>query len=232
MRDSLSYTQILSALAVLVFVISGCGESNRNPDVVDTQQDFVQNPPPSFPPIDPGPGLDDGNPAIEVSFIVSGEPLDGHTGPSFPAFETPPLNTDSLLKVRITSGPAGNLTLPGYSNYTARYGCVGYTISPMSCDFNGENCLDIGAGVAVILAVEGESHSNCSNAPTSVVKDFSVWLGGPGPIKIKVDNAKYDHFCYEKSFLIGQCSSPLGRVYDYHTATGTLDIQVNSLASP
>jgi len=173
------------------------------------------------------------NPAVPVipftptytsSFVMSG------TGGTLPGAAITDIFTDTIFKVRVTAGSASNLALPagtngGYSNFSASYSCVSYTIEAL-----GQT------RTTVPLSVSGSSTMNlCKNSPSEQVFDFSSRLTpGHGPVSVTIKSAKYDYYC--QLLLMGYiyngyyntyCSASLYPVYKTHTVTGNLDIQVN-----
>ena len=152
------------------------------------------------------------DPALSYSFSLDG------TGGNVTSYQTPTFNTDTILKVRITGGPAGPITVPN-SNFSMNYYCVGYTVTVL------------GQTVATKpLAVNGGNPSLCPD--TQQVIDFSSRLiPGHGPVSISVTAPRYDYYCelYWNGMISGtpQMYCPLHTVYKTHTVTGQLDVQVN-----
>ncbi len=157
-------------------------------------------------------------PAYTYDFAVTG------SGGTTPSWQSPLVETDNLLKVRVSAGNASRISLPsGYSNFTATYGCVQYTIRAL------------GQTVTTGLLSTGSASSSvyCPNAPTSQVIDFSSRLGsGHNSVNIEVTEVRYDFYC--QMLMQGLISSmyyntycPSYPVYRTHTVTGQLDIQVN-----
>jgi hypothetical protein len=160
-------------------------------------------------------------PAITFSFSVTG------SGGALPAYTTPVINTDNILKIKITPGLSDRISIPTYSNFTANYECVTYTVTAL--------------GKSVTTEVLCPSQPD---KPSSQIIDFSDRLGpGHGPVTVTVDRVRYDFYC----LLWTQCQlepfnptcyysfypaaysfyCPLRTTYRNHTVTGNLAIQVN-----
>lgn len=153
----------------------------------------------------------DFNPAYSFDFSITG-----------PQGSTPTATTnvpaDSILVVKVNAGAAGNLSVPGYENYTAPYGCIQYTI-----EVNGHS------ETTDVLAVPGGiSQYLCPGAPSEQIIDFSPYAGGAGQAEVKVRNARYDFRC----LWVNSMECPMSNVYYSHTVTGSLDIQVNGTYIP
>jgi hypothetical protein len=163
------------------------------------------------------------------SFVVSG------AKGTDPTATLPDVLTDSVLKVRVTAGPAGNLALSssaygGYSNYSGQYYCVKYTVEVVGFGQATTHALAVGGGSTV-----------CPDADDSEVIDFSRRLTpGHGPVDIKVSAAGYDYYCgllysgmipsayYNWNYWVNQyCSPSLYPVYQTHTVSGSLEVEVN-----
>lgn len=144
------------------------------------------------------------------------------------------VDTDNLLKVKITPGAAGPLADPNQSsNFTANYGCVSYTITVLGR--TEHPTLRVGAGSPA-----------CPGAPESYTIDFSNRLSpGHNSVTVQVSNPRYDFYylsCVPQPWLYGvspyqpfyyiesECRTKYGmyNVYKNHTVTGTLEIQVNT----
>lgn len=167
-------------------------------------------------------------PAITFSFNVTG------SGGAHPSFTTQPVNTDTILKIKITAGQASNLNIPIYSNFTANYDCVSYTVTALGKSVTTQP-----------LSASGENSALCPNAPPSEIIDFSDRLGpGHGPVTITIDRVRYDFYCklwtrcqpelswnptcYYSFYPATQSMyCPMRTVYRNHTVTGDLAIQVN-----
>jgi|GEM_PF-1712989 len=164
-------------------------------------------------------------PAITESFTVSGS---SGTSPSY----TTTVNTDNLLKIKVTAGGAGQITDPNYG-FSGTYGCVSYKVTVLGST-QTTKLLAVGSQSDMLSAI------NCPGASTSQVLDFSGRLtSGHGSITVKVEAAAYDFYCrgcetypwLYNAYPYGaySCSlyCPSRPVYQTHTVTGNLDIQVN-----
>lgn len=164
-------------------------------------------------------------PPITESFTVSGP---SGTTPSY----TTTVNTDNLLKIKVTAGGAGQITDPTYG-FSGTYGCVSYKVTVLGST-QTTKLLAVGSQSDMLGAI------NCPGASTSQVLDFSGRLtSGHGAITVKVEAASYDFYCrgcetypwLYNAYPYGaySCSlyCPSRPVYQTHTVTGNLDIQVN-----
>lgn len=158
-------------------------------------------------------------PPIRANFTLTGA---SGTSPSHSVTVT----TDNILKIRINSGSASQLAVPGYSNFSAQYNCITYIVNVLGQDTQTQT-----------LSVNG---GNCSGAEDSQVIDLSNRLTpGHGSVTITVRAGSYDFYCTSclsqpwlyNAYPYGpySCSyyCPLKTVYKTHTVTGSLDIQVN-----
>lgn len=166
------------------------------------------------------------NPPIAFSYNLAGI---GTTGTLPSKWVSAEVQTDNLLKVKVSPGAAGGLNLPPINGvsygYVANYGCISYDVKVLDQTITTQT-----------LSVNGGSFA-CPNAPTSQVLDFSSRLTpGHGPIKVEVSNARYDFYCqscytfpwFFNAYQYG-CNMycPLRPLFKNHTAAGTLKIQVN-----
>jgi len=203
----------IAALLIITFMLSACGMTNSNSTndpLVDDNNGGTILPPITFP--------DDGQgDPLDFSFSVSGSQGEDPE-------EVFTVNTDSVLRLRVTSGPAQAIDLPGVS-FTARYGCVQYAIT-----VNGRTA------DTVILSVEGEDNQHCPDAPTSVLMDFSDRLGGPDAPTITVSDARYDFYCrlWFRGVIGGGYNlyCPIRAAFKNHILSGTLKVQVNGTRAP
>lgn len=158
-------------------------------------------------------------PAFTTTFTLTGS---SGTSPSY----SYTVQTDNLLKVKVTAGAATNV-IPG-SNFSATYECVSYNVTAMG------QTLSTGT-----LSVSG-GNSICPNAPTSKTLDFSSRLtSGHGDVTVKIVATGYDFYCqscltypwmfnaYPYGYYSCSMYCPLKTVYQNHGVTGTMDIQVN-----
>jgi len=163
-----------------------------------------------------------GLPPLTYTFSLTGP------GGSQDTYTTPSITTDSILKVRVTAGPAGQLSAAGvaYSNFSSTYNCISYTVGAIG------QTADTGA-----LNVGYQYSALCPNAQSSAVLDFSGRLTpGHGAVKVQVSSARYDFYCnlLMQGWVYGtyQMFCPLHTVYKNHTITGSLSIQVNGTTGP
>jgi hypothetical protein len=165
------------------------------------------------------PGTPDFTPTLTDSSYITG------ASGTRPSYTTGTINTDSIIKVRITAGPAGQVSIPSgtYSNYSASYYCVKYNVTVLGQTVT-TNALSVNGGGAL-----------CPQAADNQVIDFSSRLiPGHGPVTVRVSSARYDYYC--QLLMMGYispyywqtyCSTSLYPLYQTHTATFTLDIQTN-----
>lgn len=226
MKDRKTFTLILTSLGLILFASACGGQPYAEPAAL--------TPPPSSSGGSSGGGSGGSGgistnftPAITFSFSVTG------SGGTSPAYVTPIINTDNILKVKISTGMSDRLSIPTYSNFTANYNCVTYTVTALGKSVTTEP-----------LSPNEMGSPLCPNASDSQVIDFSDRLGpGHGPVTITVDRTRYDFYCQ----LWTQCQAdpfsptcyysfypathsmycPLRTVYRNHTVTGNLAIQVN-----
>ncbi|MEK6704485.1 MAG: hypothetical protein AABZ06_01725 [Bdellovibrionota bacterium] len=200
-------------MAIFMASIASCGkqsyrESPQNNNVSSTEgssNGSVDNTDNTTSNLEP-----DLNPPLTFSFNIKGS--GGYT--------TPAIDTDNVLKVRIISGPSEKISIPGYSNFTANYGCVSYKITVAGR-----------STVTSILSVSG-FNGLCKESSDNQVIDFSNRLGqGHNSVEISVSEARYDFYCqlYMAGWVWGDMNMfcPLRTVYQNHTVTGSLEIQVN-----
>ncbi len=164
-------------------------------------------------------------PTESFSFTVTG--ANGTT----PSWTSPTVYTDSILKIQISAGQAGQISANNYSNFTASYGCVEYTIGV----YNSQGTI-IGQSFSTgVLAVNG-GDANCSGAATSWTQDLSqsVLTAGAGPVTIRILGTENDFDCllYEQGYsgLMGPDNTlycPVRPTYQTHTVTGTVGVQTN-----
>lgn len=165
-------------------------------------------------------------PPITSAFSLTGQ---GGTTPTF----SMTVSTDDLLKVKITPGAAGQISVPGYSNFSSTYNCVSFRVKILG------QTVDTGT-----MQVNG-GNSLCANAPTSKTLNLSNRLtAGHGDITIDVEASGYDFYCQScltMPWLYGaypygnsSCSlyCPSHTVYRTHTVTGTVSVQVNGTTAP
>lgn len=123
-------------------------------------------------------------------------------------------NSSRTLRVKISPLSAPNITVPGYSNWVFPYGCLQVTVS-----VNGITKM------TQVLRVNGMSQSSqCANAPTSEVLDFSSQMSGNGPVTVTVQNAVYDNCRYNWPMYYG-CS--MSQVWQSHRVAMNVQVQVD-----
>lgn len=157
-------------------------------------------------------------PAITDNFSLNGP------GGTVTSYSTS-VNTDNVLSVEITAGAAGQMTLGTYSNYSATYGCISYSVEA--------NGYTQSTGTLAVSSDSGTDY-NCPSAAQSATLDFSSTLSpGHGETTITVTPIGYDFYCqYCESYpsLFGYACAgycPLHSIYKTHTVTGTIAITVN-----
>lgn len=209
------------SLGVSLFLVS-CGSRPATSTTFNTDNGQILTGPTYTPTSDPSPTptvtsvpTQELLPPITSNFTVSGA---SGTSPSYKIS----VDTDDLLRVKVTAGPAGKVTGDKYGFY-AVYDCVQYTVTV--------------AGQSVTTQTLSVNPSNvCPGAPSSQTIDFSSRLtSGHGSIEIKVTATGYDFYCKDcwaktpAAYAYGSCSyyCPLRGLYSTHTATGQLSIQVN-----
>ncbi len=219
---------------IVSYVTSGCGgDSYRDTGTgVPTGTTVAGAPAPANPgtggQVIVGPGAETTNlqttdsvvPTITADFTVTG------AGGSKPTAEMNDIHTNSLLKIKVISGPSTNNSvsygaLAGtYTNFSASYTCIMYKIEGLGSPYQ-----------TPFLALNGSS-MNCPGAPSSVVVDMSSRLtAGHGAVNLTISAIKYDNACdgnplcwsngYYGGTLIGRS------VYINHSVTGYLEIQTN-----
>ena len=123
-------------------------------------------------------------------------------------------NTSRTLKVRITPLSAPNITIPGYTNWVFPYGCLQVTVA-----VNGITKM------TQVLRVNGmSSSSQCANAPTSEVLDFTNQMTGNGNVTVTVQNAVYDNCRYSWPMYYG-CY--MTQVWQSHRVAMNVQVQTD-----
>jgi len=158
-------------------------------------------------------------------------------------YTTGSVETDNLLRVKVTALPGSQITATNGSgsNFTANYGCVKYTVK-----VNGT------VRQTQVLRVGGVLNSLCPTAPESEILDFSsILAAGHHSLTVQVTEARYDFYCqmfqpqilncgtspftYQNSYCSYQpstwwqsnyCTNGYG-VWQTHNVNGRLQIQVN-----
>jgi len=162
----------------------------------------------------------DGVAPVSVSFSVQGAGT----------YTSPAVNTDNLLKIRIIPNMAP--VISSTVGYTPAYNCASFNVTVLGRTVRTE-----------VLRV-GSNTANCPNAKAEQIIDFSGRLSpGHNEVNILVDAVQTDwkfSACLNGGFqpynlwlwpntTATTCGwySPMNSLYTTHTATGTLDIQVN-----
>jgi hypothetical protein len=146
-------------------------------------------------------------------------------------FTSPSVETDNLLKVKVTALAGSTVTLSSGSgsNFTANYGCVKYTVKVNNTVRQTQ-----------FLRVGGAPNSLCPGAPEFEVLDFSsILASGHHTLSVSVTEARYDFYC---QMLYSNMMLPYGpwdpwavsnyctngySVWKTHNVNGRLQIQVN-----
>ena len=92
--------------------------------------------------------------------------------------------TSAQLKVKIVPLVAPN-SPGGAGTFNFPYGCVQFNVKV--------NNHTQSTGVIRVAGVTQNSNSQCANAPTSVVLDFSTYLTGSGSVSVTVSDPVYDN---------------------------------------
>ncbi len=127
------------------------------------------------------------------------------------------LATSRTLKIKVTPLSAPNVTLPGYTGWVFPYGCLRLQVK-----VNGTT------QTTKILRVGSEQQgatSQCANAPTYQVLDFTNAMTGNGPITVTVSNAEYDNCRYTWPMNYG-CS--MSAIFKNHIVDATIATQVDN----
>ena len=122
--------------------------------------------------------------------------------------------TSRTLRVKITPLSAPNVTIPGYSNWVFPYGCLQVTVV-----VNGITKM------TQVLRVNGMAQSSqCANAPTYEILDFTNQMTGSGNVTVTVQNAVYDNCRYNWPMYYGCYMS---QVWQNHRVAMNVQIQTN-----
>jgi len=124
-------------------------------------------------------------------------------------------NTDRTLVVQISALSAPNFTLVGYTNWVEPYGCMSVNITV--------NGITRGSGVLQVPGVT-QNNSECMNAPSSVMVDFSDVTTGDGPVTVTFSGAQYDNCRYTNPDAYG-CA--LTAVWQNHQAAFNAAVQTD-----
>ena len=147
-----------------------------------------------------------------------------------------PLMTDNLFQVQVTAGAAGPIAAGGtYSNFVANYNCISFRLTLQFQNASG-TWVNGQSVTTSPLSVNGASDPYaCPNAVATQTIDFSSQLtAGHGQVRVVVDHASNDWYCVlmaegyiSSAYYNTYCSTSLYPVYQTHTVTGTLGLQVD-----
>jgi hypothetical protein len=240
------HTKSALALGLLVALATGCGAGGyrenqlTRPNVTGNQTTTPTTTVGST--TTTAPAASDINPTVSYDFTITGQ---GGNFPTWPKTgeEPPALKTDATLKVRVTAGPASQVSpLPGskvpYSNWTMAYDCVEYTISVLG-QTRKTGILKVGTGGTM-----------CPTAPSAKTFDLKGMLyPGHPDIQVKVVGASYSLYCQwlysgllstslwpytNVTFQQAQslyCSTAMYPLLNVHTVTGSIDVEVDGIDS-
>jgi len=161
-----------------------------------------------------------GIPAYTYSFSVTG--ADGNN----PSYQAPAVETDNLLRVRISAGPGEKVSIPQYSNFVGQYDCVQYKVEALGR-----------AQWTPILSLSGAGNPYCPGSVSFADLDFSSRLGsGHNSVNVNVTAVRSDYYC--KLYFGGYMPHltrewaianycPVSSVYRTHVVTGKMQVQVN-----
>ena len=96
--------------------------------------------------------------------------------------------TSRTLKVKIKPLPAPNIVVPGYTNWVFPYGCMSVSVTV--------NGMTRGTQVLKVEGVAQGQTTQCANATTSKVLDFTDFMTGTGSTVVVISNANYDNCRY------------------------------------
>lgn len=96
--------------------------------------------------------------------------------------------TSKTLRVKIKPLAAPNIIVPGYTNWVFPYGCVSVSVTV--------NGMTRGTQVLRVEGVAQGQSSQCANAPTSQILDFTDVITGTGNTLVEISNANYDNCRY------------------------------------
>ncbi len=220
---------IIASIAALPLALSACGATTyRGP--ADAPGTLPTLPIPTTLPTDP---TTTGAPSTTASFSMNGV---GSAQPSWSSAGRVSISTDNVLKIKITAGQAGALTLSsgGTNVFTANYSCVSYVVTVNGRSVRTKN-----------LLANGVASTYCPDGVTDQTIDFSDRLsaGGDAPTVV-VSDPRYDFYCQiwhgcqtYPNMYYSQCSGfsynyyntycPSRAVYKTHSVTGNLEIYTN-----
>lgn len=130
--------------------------------------------------------------------------------------QTLTFQTSRTLRVKIKPLPAPNITVPGYTNWVFPYGCVSVSVTV--------NGMTRGTQVLRVEGVAQGQSSQCANAPTSQVLDFTDVMTGTGTTQVVFSNANYDN-CRQYWPLNYGCS--MSAIWQEHKVKIDTTVQVD-----
>ena len=139
--------------------------------------------------------------------------LSGNNGGAFS--KTLYFQTSRTLKVKVNALSAPNLTINGYTNWVFPYGCMSVSITV--------NGVTRTSGVMQVPGVT-QTSSQCMNAASSAVIDFSDITTGNGPITVTYNNAQYDNCRYYNPMAYG---CVLSTVWQNHQVAFNTTVQTD-----
>lgn len=220
-------SQSVSIIVLTAALLSGCGSSGvtANPSAVsqglNNNEGILPN--------------DDG--------ATGAYPLTFKTvGGSAPVASVP-LNTDSLLKVKVTLNPAThNENTPVYTNFTANYSCATVAVTLQVNHGTDANPNYVNIATQVTGRVTAAGSSGCYGSAGYEILDFSMYLTpGHGKVKILAQALTSNFNCvasqqypynYPFNYYHNNCEGTpppnlMMSIYQYHVVNGKLDVQVN-----
>jgi hypothetical protein len=195
----------ISMVLGLMVILSACGsQSSKDGALTSTSNQGT-----SFNPVSSGTGNVYGLPLAPETMAY----LTGSSG-SKPTF-TAIANTSMKMRVKITAMSAVNDTVQ--TNWTHPYGCMRVKVS-----VNGI------VQQTAILRVDGLTDSNCTNAPTSQILDFTGYMTGSGqPVTVVISDAEYDNCRYSDPSAYGGAQCGMKPLYYSHQASFKVAYQVD-----
>lgn len=248
------YSYILGLSFIFPLVLfSGCGRHTPKKGVVVSADTPSEAPIPKsdLPPITDPIFPDDGDlPTIRYPFEMT-----GRQGTHGEVVTPEELETDNLLRIRVTSSPAFRFS----DGLNPEYSCLQFRVTVLYVekdpgDDESKNKYIEGQSFTTRpLSVEAvEDHwklcrdSHGRRYPTSQALDLSSSTGSKLPIVLKLSDAKSDSKCRHWHELAEDFGSPFANqwlgnegsvcpmnpVFETHQVSGTLTIQVNGTEAP
>ncbi len=121
-------------------------------------------------------------------------------------------NPSAQFRVKITPQPA--VSLPQAPGWTFPYGCVSVTVRV--------NNVTQTTAVLRVAGVTQNPNSQCANAPTSQILDFSNAMTGANSVSVRVSNPQYDNCRTNQPHQYG-CS--MSAVWTGHVVRIRTDVQ-------